>query len=59
MLFLPQGNRVKTAFKVKHRPSTELSSNSTPSEFFQMFLLQTQKEQSSLFPKEQRELWFG
>lgn len=33
-LFLPQGNRAKTTFRVKHRPSTELSSTSTSSEMF-------------------------
>ena len=38
-LFLPQGNRVKTAFKVTHRPPTELSSYSTSSEMCQMAVL--------------------
>ena len=30
-LFVPQGNRVKTAFRVKRRTSAEMSSDSTSS----------------------------
>ena len=56
-MLLPLGNRVKTAFRIKHSSST--ISNSTSSEMFQISVLQTQKEYSSLLPKEQRELRFG
>ena len=50
-LFLPQGNRVKTAFRVKCRTSAEMSSYSSSSEMFQMSVLQIHKEYNFLLPK--------